>query len=856
MMNKDILCYCHCSLHNYSSLYGEVYCISHYQQLFKRKGNYDEGFGHIQHKDRWLQKNKGSDETDSTSTAKITKTRLNTTDKSREVSAYVFVTKSSPREPGHKSVADVKGKVKMSWPPEKKSTGVNQVEKTRAPALKNRISDISKAATFPMSFSEPQKADRLNHKEEMRDKGGKEKARATVEKLPSKKENTASEPAKLVSSEKGISDPHQKIVQASSAPTSKTNTNKVRKHVRFAPNVNVAQYDQSPLNQPEQSQEDKLNSNIDHMIPEPIQEHEETKAYVKIPEYEHHIETNDVSNQELENVGSSENVPQTLNGIVEKTDELLDTEAHDIMTQADPTEKPHVVPNNSVSTCESDHSSPQTPNGVTREDICPETKDSMCENTNLTNDQENTNNQKKPVVKTNSLKGPGKGKLGSWSKGKSPLSKLFTSAANKAEPKDAKKTDGKTSGGLFGRLLHSSSEKVEEVTNSAVQEEGNADDQREEKEREIQTEDVSGVHLVEPNAGSHIDVTAQCSEPSTVDLDRSSAEVNLPHTTVSKTGDDVTAPVQTDKNPSESQSSEGTDPTVSEPNQLCSADQSVNTVDEESVSNLTRKSREEILTDPFNHDIFGDSVSPHSTLNLLDTQINSDELIKQSEAAEEEEGDLNKGVFDLSHEDPFSGFGLPDASSDTVSAPEDSSESFIVSQPISAENEVMSDQLIVPDSVPLKQDETSDPFGAATLDSSFDIFSPNDDLLTAPPAFDISNKVGADAFTKQPPAFTDDIFGMSEVSSGADVFTAPLNGAVSSSALTDLLGSEVSLTAAPSAQVDLFVDDIFASEAQLVPESEASGAGVFADSLLASENNLLNTEQKTENSSWMDDLLG
>uniref|UniRef100_A0A3Q2QVT1 LIM domain containing 2 n=1 Tax=Fundulus heteroclitus TaxID=8078 RepID=A0A3Q2QVT1_FUNHE len=50
-------CFCckHCqkklSTHNYSSLYGEFYCISHYQQLFKRKGNYDEGFGHTQHKD-------------------------------------------------------------------------------------------------------------------------------------------------------------------------------------------------------------------------------------------------------------------------------------------------------------------------------------------------------------------------------------------------------------------------------------------------------------------------------------------------------------------------------------------------------------------------------------------------------------------------------------------------------------------------------------------------------------------------------------------------------------------------------------------------------------------------------------
>uniref|UniRef100_A0A087YCC3 LIM domain containing 2 n=2 Tax=Poecilia TaxID=8080 RepID=A0A087YCC3_POEFO len=76
VVNKLILhhnCFCckHCkkklSTHNYSSLYGEFYCISHYQQLFKRKGNY-EGFGHTQHKDRWLHKNKGTDEPDAKTT--------------------------------------------------------------------------------------------------------------------------------------------------------------------------------------------------------------------------------------------------------------------------------------------------------------------------------------------------------------------------------------------------------------------------------------------------------------------------------------------------------------------------------------------------------------------------------------------------------------------------------------------------------------------------------------------------------------------------------------------------------------------------------------------------------------------
>ncbi|XP_043961323.1 LIM domain-containing protein isoform X3 [Gambusia affinis] len=45
------------SMQTYTPLNGEFYCIFHYQQLFKRKGNYDEGFGHTQHKNKWLFKN-------------------------------------------------------------------------------------------------------------------------------------------------------------------------------------------------------------------------------------------------------------------------------------------------------------------------------------------------------------------------------------------------------------------------------------------------------------------------------------------------------------------------------------------------------------------------------------------------------------------------------------------------------------------------------------------------------------------------------------------------------------------------------------------------------------------------------
>lgn len=44
------------SLANYASLHNNVYCKPHFCQLFKAKGNYDEGFGHRPHKELWESK--------------------------------------------------------------------------------------------------------------------------------------------------------------------------------------------------------------------------------------------------------------------------------------------------------------------------------------------------------------------------------------------------------------------------------------------------------------------------------------------------------------------------------------------------------------------------------------------------------------------------------------------------------------------------------------------------------------------------------------------------------------------------------------------------------------------------------
>jgi len=41
-------------LGNYAALKGVYYCKPHFKQLFALKGNYDEGFGHEQHKKKWV----------------------------------------------------------------------------------------------------------------------------------------------------------------------------------------------------------------------------------------------------------------------------------------------------------------------------------------------------------------------------------------------------------------------------------------------------------------------------------------------------------------------------------------------------------------------------------------------------------------------------------------------------------------------------------------------------------------------------------------------------------------------------------------------------------------------------------
>lgn len=49
------------SLGNYASLQGNIYCKPHFNQLFKTKGNYDEGFGRRPHRELWEPRTNGEE---------------------------------------------------------------------------------------------------------------------------------------------------------------------------------------------------------------------------------------------------------------------------------------------------------------------------------------------------------------------------------------------------------------------------------------------------------------------------------------------------------------------------------------------------------------------------------------------------------------------------------------------------------------------------------------------------------------------------------------------------------------------------------------------------------------------------
>ncbi|NXH34315.1 XIRP2 protein, partial [Myiagra hebetior] len=140
------------SLGNYASLHGKIYCKPHFKQLFKSKGNYDEGFGHKQHKELWNFKDQRSsiDSTQAEETNPINSVPV-------DPKAITKVDKDlySGTEGAHPDILDnnlkkstERGKLKMTWPP---STDDATSKKTFST---EELAKVSKSRWPPEGFAE------------------------------------------------------------------------------------------------------------------------------------------------------------------------------------------------------------------------------------------------------------------------------------------------------------------------------------------------------------------------------------------------------------------------------------------------------------------------------------------------------------------------------------------------------------------------------------------------------------------------------------------------------------------------------------------------------------------------------
>ncbi|NXB43905.1 XIRP2 protein, partial [Leucopsar rothschildi] len=110
------------SLGNYASLHGKIYCKPHFKQLFKSKGNYDEGFGHKQHKELWNSKDQLSS---ISKTQAEEKNPINSVPVDPKPITEVEKDLYSGAEGAHPDILDnlkkstERSKLKMTWPPPK-----------------------------------------------------------------------------------------------------------------------------------------------------------------------------------------------------------------------------------------------------------------------------------------------------------------------------------------------------------------------------------------------------------------------------------------------------------------------------------------------------------------------------------------------------------------------------------------------------------------------------------------------------------------------------------------------------------------------------------------------------------------
>ncbi|XP_051944678.1 uncharacterized protein LOC127616900 [Hippocampus zosterae] len=864
--NKLILhnsCFCckHCqkklSIHNYSSLYGEFYCMSHYQQLFKRKGNYDEGFGRTQHKDRWLQKDKRMDEPDAAPAAKMTKSNSGASTSAREESAEVFVAKTRETEITRGSRADVRGKLKVNWPPEKtkRPLDINAADLKQKDHLVTCVHDNVSEMREKYRAKDSTSEDKARFEELKLRSGATNRKHFQNNNSPTK----VDVPFHLLGKGSRFSDANKK--QIATAPTNDTKlsqasnrvdatSEKKRKSVWFAPNVDI-----SPDDKTRQLASDDTEEHVSGL---------QVKTCKSANDNLGKNETEQSS--DLEKI-QHEHKP-AVEANVEQSPGMLHREGKKDALLGDTGDD--VKDNSTRVTQESSDKL-----DVELEKANPLTK--LTETLSESVGSKDDSTAKRVLAKTNapvsSAKQTDRSKvrLGSWSKGRSALSKFFaardTEKNSKIEAKSVQKADEKPDVELPGKVFQSSSDQNEDTTKMSTEDENTrAVDTIRVKPQDGDSNTLEGTIRTEPDlpTSQAIEdrtdlVQTDTSEQDSNATDDRSRETRSPALAEPETADGIGLS-STDRH----DSLESTDELPVEPNGVLAASSAA--ADPPLPGNNQDKDELEDATKPKDRNIQHDSLESTDELPVEPNRVlaassaTADPPLPGNNQDKDELDDATKpkdrniqhkaflnGIQEASRTSPnpldqFISQECLEENPGEVMLPvanNASSETFSLLDTQTESNHIEVLERVEQQAAAIGRDDNQ---GLATLTSSsltctqesdFDLFSPNSRLLS----------------DQQPvcgPPVLDDIFAVGEMPASAELFDAgPPNG---------LLESATKPAAVPS---DLFSLDVFASGTQLLPMCHDPSDLSSPLKCVTEKNNAEQTEENdVNNRKWMDDLFG
>ncbi|KAI7809308.1 putative GPI-anchored adhesin-like protein PGA55-like [Triplophysa rosa] len=485
-------CFCckHCktklSLHNYSALYGEFYCTSHYQQLFRRKGNYDEGFGHKQHKDNWLAKTEELKPVNKFSSARITEPTH--VDGPLGFSAGVSSTQHRERETQHKSSADNRSKLKISWPPENKG-GKHSHVSLRNSSASGKITDWShrnhssaKSSCRNSGLDETDTSVHLSanvHEKSLTSftitggvkapQPGGQFLKTLDSSVHCEKQGRVPKAGTMTKQDRnsGTFRPDSAKEHILPEVGNISSTTKTKKTVRFASNINTdvkntvkiqtgeassvvfkddamkASEDLTTLTSDKETAEERLDETLHTQYDNDSSKHPIASDEVHLPQSDIQENASPVqsnldekTNADEENISELQTIPN-LSELHVKDTEACEHEVFKPNSQCGGGFEEVVEIKNEVIIGTQTNTNVTSTNQEPTDFITDESKDlDSLDTTQKNNDKCNTKAaaEKKPMAKPNK---------GSWSKGKSPLSKLFTSPSKGKENKSEQKTESK-----------------------------------------------------------------------------------------------------------------------------------------------------------------------------------------------------------------------------------------------------------------------------------------------------------------------------------------------------------------------------------------------------------------------------